>query len=34
VLADDEEVEGVDGATEDQDAPVQITTSDDGAPVR
>jgi sigma-E factor negative regulatory protein RseA len=34
VLADDEEVEGVDGATDDQDAPVQITTSDDGAPVR
>jgi sigma-E factor negative regulatory protein RseA len=34
VLADDEEIEGVDGATEDPDAPVQITTSDDGAPVR
>ena len=34
VLADDEEVEGVDGATDDEDAPVQITTSDDGAPVR
>jgi sigma-E factor negative regulatory protein RseA len=34
VLADDEEAEGVDGATEDPDAPVQITTSDDGAPVR
>lgn len=35
VLADDEEVEGVDGATtDDQDAPVQITTSEDGAPVR
>jgi sigma-E factor negative regulatory protein RseA len=34
VLADDEEVEPVDGAAEDQDAPVQITTSDDGAPVR
>jgi negative regulator of sigma E activity len=33
VLADDE-VEGVDGAPEDQDAPVQITTSEDGAPVR
>lgn len=32
VLADDEE--GVDGAAEDQDAPVQITTSEDGAPVR
>jgi sigma-E factor negative regulatory protein RseA len=34
VLADDEAAEGVDGATEDQEAPVQITTSDDGAPVR
>jgi sigma-E factor negative regulatory protein RseA len=34
VLADDEEAEGVDGATDDQDAPVQITTSEDGAPVR
>jgi sigma-E factor negative regulatory protein RseA len=34
VLADDEEVEGMDGATDDQDAPVQITTSEDGAPVR
>ena len=34
VLADDEEIEGVDGATEDPDAPVQVTTSDDGAPVR
>jgi sigma-E factor negative regulatory protein RseA len=34
LLADDEEVEGVDGATDDQDAPVQITISDDGAPVR
>ena len=34
VLADDEGVEGVDGATDDQDAPVQITTSDDGASVR
>jgi len=34
VLADDEEAEEVDGATDDQDAPVQITTSDDGAPVR
>lgn len=33
VLADDEEVEGVDGATEDQDAPVQISVGDDG-PVR
>ena len=34
VLADDEELEGVDGAANDQDAPVKITTSDDGAPVR
>jgi sigma-E factor negative regulatory protein RseA len=34
VLADDEESDGADGATEDQDAPVLITTSDDGAPVR
>jgi sigma-E factor negative regulatory protein RseA len=34
VLADDEEAEGTDGAADDQDAPVQITTSDDGAPVR
>jgi hypothetical protein len=34
VLADDEEVEPVDGAAEDPDAPVQITTSEDGAPVR
>jgi sigma-E factor negative regulatory protein RseA len=34
VLADDEDVEGTDGAADDQDAPVQITTSDDGAPVR
>jgi sigma-E factor negative regulatory protein RseA len=33
VLAD-EDVEGVDGATDDQDAPVQVTISDDGAPVR
>lgn len=33
VLADDD-AEGVDGATEDQDAPVRVTTSDDGAPVR
>jgi sigma-E factor negative regulatory protein RseA len=32
VLADDEE--GTDGAADDQDAPVQVTTSDDGAPVR
>lgn len=34
VLADDEGGEGMDGAADDQDAPVQITTSDDGAPVR
>jgi hypothetical protein len=34
VLVDDEEAEPADGAAEDQDAPVQITTSDDGAPVR
>lgn len=34
VLADDDEVEGVDGGADDQDAPVQITTSEDGAPVR
>ena len=34
VLADDEDVEGTDGAADDQDAPVQVTTSDDGAPVR
>lgn len=34
VLADDEEVEGVDGATDDRDAPVQISVGDDGAPVR
>ncbi|HEX2101271.1 MAG TPA: sigma-E factor negative regulatory protein [Candidatus Synoicihabitans sp.] len=33
VVADDDYPE-VDGAAEDQDAPVQITTSDDGAPVR
>jgi sigma-E factor negative regulatory protein RseA len=32
VLADDEE--GTDGAADDQDAPVQVTTRDDGAPVR
>jgi sigma-E factor negative regulatory protein RseA len=34
VLADDEEAQVTDGAADDQDAPVQITTSDDGAPVR
>ena len=34
VLADDEEGEGTDGAADNQDAPVQVTTSDDGAPVR
>ena len=34
VLADDEEGEGTDGAADDQDAPVQVTTSQDGAPVR
>jgi sigma-E factor negative regulatory protein RseA len=35
VLADEEEATGVDGATDDQDAPVQISISDeDGAPVR
>ncbi|MET0534366.1 MAG: RseA family anti-sigma factor [Steroidobacter sp.] len=34
VLADDEEVEGVDGATDDQDAPVQVSISEDGAPER
>lgn len=34
VLADDEDVEDMDSATDDQDAPVQITTSEDGAPVR
>ena len=34
VLADDEEGEGTDGAADNQDAPVQVTTSDDDAPVR
>jgi len=34
VLADDEEVKAVDGATDDQDAPVRISIDDDGTPVR
>ena len=34
VLADDQGVGDVDGATEEQDAPVQISISDDGAPER
>lgn len=34
VLADDEEGEGTDGAADDQDAPIQVTTSEDGTPVR